>query len=120
MCVDDDSDDGLTELQVYEIDADELNNPPAVLNVIECGYMYVLPLMSEPTPFSGSNQAFALQNVEFVDQCIDELLGNSCIKELDAAPVICIPYSVVESNSEKKQLVINLRHLNRFLFKQKF
>ena len=34
--------------------------------------------------------------------------------EVPALPEICSPLSVVESNSRKKRLVINLRHLNRF------
>ena len=85
-----------------------------MLSVIEFGY--VLPLMSEPIPFSGRNQPSVLQNVKFVDQCIDELLRSSCIKELDAAPYVCSPFPVVESNLGKKQLVTNLHHLNRFLF----
>ena len=121
VCVDDDSGEGLTESQVYEIDADELKDvvsvkgrlraslnfwkdvllaSPAVLSVIECGY--ALLLMSEPTPFSGRNQASALQDAEFVDQCIDELSRSSCIRELDAAPVICSPFSVIENNLGKK------------------
>ena len=95
-----------------------LHAPPVVLNVIESGY--VLPLMSEPTPFSGKNQLSAIQNAEFVDQCIAELLSSSCIEELDVAPYICSPLSVVENGLGKKRLVINLRHLNRFLFKRKF
>ena len=141
-CVDDDIDQGSSPLgmesHVYEIGADELSEPisvkgrlrakfafwkdvlhasPSILSVIESGY--VLPLMSEPTPFSGRNQVSALQNAEFVDQCVEELLGGSCIKEQGKAPYICSPLSVVESNSGKKRLVINLRHLNRFLLKQK-
>ena len=35
-------------------------------------------------------------------------------------PYICSPISVVESGSGKKRLVVNLRHLNKFLWKQKF
>ena len=35
-------------------------------------------------------------------------------------PYICSPISVVESSSGKKRLVVNLRHLNKFLWKQKF
>ena len=89
-----------------------------MLSVIESGY--VLPLRSEPTPFSGRTQASVVQNAEFVDQYIDELLRSSCIKELDTPLWICSLLSVVESNSGKKQLVINLCHLNRFLLKQKF
>ena len=62
----------------------------------------------------------ALQNSEFVDQCIEELLNSACVKELDTDPHICSPLSLVENSMGKKRLVINLRHLNMFLFKQKF
>ena len=65
--------------------------------------MSVLPLMSEPTPFSGKNLMSALQSVEFVDQCIDEVLKSSCIRELDATPQIGSPLSEVESNSGKEE-----------------
>ena len=34
--------------------------------------------------------------------------------------LLFVALSVVESNAGKKRLVINLRHLNRFLWKQKF
>ena len=81
--------------------------PPVILNVSESSY--VLPLMSEPTPFAGK------RNAEFVDQSVAELLNSACINELDVAPYICSPLSVVENSSGKKRLVINLCHLNRFL-----
>ena len=127
------------ESRYYEVDASDLLSPvsvkgrlrtkidywrevlqasPAVLNIIESGY--VLPLMSQPTPFMSKNQLSAVQDTEFVDECIDQLLNSACIKELREAPYICSPLAVVESISGKKRLVINLRHLNKFLFKQKF
>ena len=42
------------------------------------------------------------------------------MRELESAPAICSPLSVVESSAGKKRLVVNLRHLNRFLYKCKF
>ena len=91
---------------------------PAVLDVIESGY--VLPLMSKPTPFSGSNHASAVQNANFVDESIEQLLRTGCVREVDAAPIVLSPLSVVENNEGKRRLVLNLRHLNKFLYKQKF
>ena len=85
---------------------------------MEIEFGYVLPLMSQPTPFSSKNQLSAMQDMEFVDHCIDQLLNSACIKVLEAVPYICSPLSVVESNSGKKRLVINPRHLNMFLFIQ--
>ena len=109
------------ESRFYEVEVDELSDTvsvkgrlcanivfwkevlhasPAVLNIIEAGY--VLPLMSEPTPFSARSQMSALQNVDFVDQCIEQLLNGECIKELKVAPHICSPLSVVENNAGKR------------------
>ena len=97
---------------------DVLEAPEAVLRTIESGY--VLPLMSEPTPLVQSNQQSALNEAEFVNASLSELLTNRCVKLVDEVPYICSPVSVVESGSGKKRLVVNLRHLNRFLWKQKF
>ena len=97
---------------------DTLQASPMVLRVIESGY--VLPLMSEPTQFHGENQPSAVQNAEFVGDSIAELVVGGCVRELMSAPVICSPLSVVESSGGKKRLVVNLRHLNRFLYKRKF
>ena len=96
----------------------ELGAPAWVLSTIKEGY--VLPLKSEPTPNSRQNQASAMLNQEFVQQCVADLLMGGCIKEVSDVPYICSPLSVVESSGGKKRLVINLRHLNQFLWKQKF
>ena len=39
---------------------------------------------------------------------------------MEAQPHVCSPLSVVVSRSGKKRLVINLRHVNKFLCRQKF
>ena len=95
---------------------DVLQAPPAVLKVIESGY--VLPLMSEPVPFSGNNHMSAVQNVQFVNESVQQLLCSGCVSEVQTAPVIISPLSVVENAEGKKRLVLNLRHLNKFLFKK--
>ena len=56
----------------------------------------------------------------FVEKCIKELLAAQCVRQVTSIPHICSPLSVVESKSGKKRLVVNLRHLNMFLWKQSF
>ncbi len=97
---------------------DELSAPQFILDTIAKGY--VLPLKSIPTPYCRPNQFSALQNLDFVVQSISELLSGGYIRVVSKQPFICSPLSVVENSSKKKHLVINLRHLNRFLWKQKF
>jgi hypothetical protein len=55
-----------------------------------------------------------------VQQSVEELLSNGCIRAVPGMPCICSPLSVVENSVGKNRLVINLRHLNRFLWKQRF
>ena len=88
---------------------DELEASPAILDVIAHGF--VLPLKLEPNPYMGKNQASALANKEFVQECIDELLVAGCIQQVRHIPHVCSPLSVVESKAGKKRLVVNLRYL---------
>ena len=97
---------------------EELQASSFILQTIESGY--VLPLKSEPTPFSRKNQHSALQNAKFVIGAIAELLDTGCIRAVLEHSLVCSPLSVVENSAGNKRLVINLRHLNRFLWKQKF
>ncbi len=97
---------------------EELGAPDFVVDTIETGY--VLPLKSIPAPFSRRNQTSAMHNTGFVQQSLADLLASNCIREVPQEPYICSPLSVVESSGGKKRLVINLRHLNKFLWKQKF
>ena len=89
-----------------------------VLETIASGY--VLPLMSEPAPYPHRNLASALLAKEFVQRSVTELMLGGCMHEVPLQPQICSLLSVVESGSGKKRLVINLRHLNRYLWKKKF
>ena len=97
---------------------EELKASEFVLGTIESGY--VLPIKSVPPPYFRQNQASATLHADFVQQSVTELLATKCIKQVSAVPYICSPLSVVVSGSGKKRLVINLRHLNNYLWKQKF
>ena len=97
---------------------EELKAPTPIIRTIEHGY--VLPLKSEPTPYVQGNHHSAIKNSSFVQQSLAELTVSECIVQVPKLPHVCSPLSVVENKTGKKRLVINLRHLNRFLWKQKF
>ena len=56
----------------------------------------------------------------FVDGAIADLLHSQCIRQVAVKPHVCSPLMVVESSSGKKRLVINLKYLNMYLWKDKF
>ena len=58
--------------------------------------------------------------LKFVSESIADLVATGCVRVVPEPPLVCSPLSVVENSAGKKRLVINLRHLNRFLWKQKF
>ena len=49
-----------------------------------------------------------------------ELLKGGYIERAESSPVVCSPLSVVANGVGKKRLVVNLRHVNGFNWKQKF
>ena len=80
--------------------------------------LYVLPFVAEPTPYCRANQRSAIVEAEFVEIAIKELLEGGYVDRVAEQPHVCSPISVVRSGSGKKRLVVNLRHVNRFLLKQ--
>ena len=92
--------------------------PAYILDIIKHGY--VIPFLRVPTAFCQPNQSSALNNHDFVDEALDDLLKDGRVREVEQQPHICSPLSVVVSSSGKKRLVVNLRHVNKFLCKQKF
>ena len=97
---------------------DEIKAPTAIINVIDTGY--VLPLKSKPTPYFHANHHSANRHSSFVQESVSELCATGCVVEVSTRPSICSPLSVVENKTGKKRLVVNLRHLNRFLWMRKF
>ena len=87
-----------------------------VLNVIEFGYY--MPFLEQPTSFHAKNNKSSLLHPVFVEEAINSLLEKGCIKELKARPYCCNPLTVAEGS--KLRLVIDLRHVNKFIKTTKF
>ena len=89
-----------------------------VLNVISQGYK--IPFFQLPTPFYKVNNASARSNSSFVTIAVNELLSLNLIEEIFCAPDIINPLSVSTQRSGKQRLILDLRHVNTFIYKQKF
>ena len=72
-----------------------------------------------PNPFIAPHQKSAFESVEFVNNAVTELLGNGCLEQCTDVPLVCSPLLVVTSRSGKKRLVINLKYVNNFLYKER-
>ena len=95
-----------------------LQPAPWIISCIREGYK--LPLCSLLKPYIWPNQASALTNREFVTQAISELVQNCCVVKVPRQPHVCSPLSLVSNSTDKHRLVINLRYLNGYLWKDKF
>ena len=78
---------------------------------------YVLPFYNEPEPYTCPNKKSAVIERDFAN---GDLRAGGYIKVAREVPHVCSPLSVLTNQSEKKRLVVNLRHVNRSLGKQKF
>ena len=87
-------------------------------NVISQGYK--IPFFEIPTPFFKANNASALSNRSFVSKAVNELLHTNLVEEIFCVPDIVNPLSVSTRSSGKQRLILDLRHMNSFIFKQKF
>lgn len=96
----------------------DIGASPFILGVIEFGYK--LPLLQIPPPFVAANNNSALREAVFVEGAISDLLNLECITEVFEPPAIINPLSVSIQKSGKKRLILDLRHVNQYLFKSKF
>ena len=87
------------------------------MNTIEFGY--VIPFFQERVSALLKNNRSAFDNCDFVVKAISELLINGCIVETKDVPYVVNPLTVAISDSGKERLVLDLRHVNRYIEKQK-
>jgi hypothetical protein len=59
-----------------------------------------------------NNNKSALENSEFVNEAISELLDNGCIHAVPFQPFVVNPLGVAIQSSGKKRLILNLSELN--------
>ena len=84
------------------------------VHVIEFGYM--IPFIDPPTPVILANNCSALKHANFVERSIGELLDKGCIREV-TSPFVVNPLTVSVNSSGKERLVLDLRHVNKFVDK---
>ena len=102
----------------YQFWKDTLLAPEAILSIISKGY--VLPLKEQPPTKLFKNHANCIRHEHFIDDSIEELVVGNCVKIVDTTPYVCNPLSVVCNRSGKCRLVLDLRYVNRYLWKCKF
>ena len=65
------------------------------------------------------NNNSALEHSKFVREAIKELLAKGLIVQSLTAPDIINPLTVATNKSGKKRLILDLRYVNKFLWKEK-
>jgi len=96
----------------------DIHVPQFILVVIEYGYK--LQPLQIPPPFIAKNNSSALEQPAFVESAINNLIIDSCVTEVFEAPVIVNPLSVSIQKSGNKRLILDLLHVNQFLYKCQF
>ena len=86
-----------------------------ILDVIENGYK--IPFYSTPQSVYLSNNRSAVTHSDFVVQAIGDLLNRGLVVECSERPFVVNPLTVSVQNSGKKRLILDLRHVNKHLWK---
>ena len=82
-------------------------------------YGYKIPFYSLPPTSESKNNKSALQNCVFVREAISDLLDKGLIQKCDYVPKVVNPLSVSIQNNGKKRLILDLREVNKYVWKQK-
>ncbi len=90
--------------------------PEYILSVIRDGYR--LPFVQFPPRKDIKNNKSASMHSVFVQEAINELITSGRVLEVDQVPWVVNPLSVAIQSSGKKRLILDLRHVNRYLEKQ--
>jgi hypothetical protein len=87
-----------------------------ILDVIKYGYK--IPFYSIPPNSVSKNNRSALCEQEFVSSAIKDLLDRGLIKRCSHLPRVVNPLTVSVQNTGKKRLILDLRNVNKHLWKQ--
>jgi hypothetical protein len=86
-----------------------------ILDTIYNGYR--IPFFSTPPSICLSNNRSAVNHSEFVVEAIHDLLIKGLIEECESKPIVVNPLIVSVSSSNKKRLILDLKHVNLHLWK---
>ncbi|XP_041483129.1 uncharacterized protein LOC121429934 [Lytechinus variegatus] len=95
----------------------EIGANSEILSILDKGY--VLPFMTLPDDADIRNNRSAIENSSFVEEEIGKLIKKGCVSELKKKPKVVNPLTV-SNNKAKLRMVLDCRHVNPHLFKQKF
>ncbi len=93
----------------------ELGANKFILDIVKTGYK--IPFYRTPDPASFRNNRSALNEREFVNEAISELLQIGGILESNVSPTVVNPLTVAVKNG-KKRLVLDLRYVNGHVWKE--
>ena len=82
------------------------------------GEGYRIPFLTAPPGTMLRNNRSAREHESFVSKAIKELLDTGRIRELETPPLVVNPLSVSSKNG-KERLILDLRHVNKYVYKQK-
>ena len=88
-----------------------------IIDIVGNGYK--LPLHTLPDSIELRNNKSALNHSMFVQEEIQRLLEKGCVSEVEVSPTVVNPLTVSE-NKGKCRLVLDCRHVNPHLYKNKF
>ena len=95
----------------------DIGAPDDIIATISVGYR--IPFASTPGPAKFKNNKSAINNSEFVQEAINDLVSKQLIVECVQIPDIVNPLSVSVQSSGKKRLILDLRYINHHVWKQK-
>jgi hypothetical protein len=72
---------------------------------------YKIPFNSTPSSICLQNNRSAIIHGEFITEAIHDLLIRGLVEECENRPYVVNPLTVSPSNSRKKRLILDLRHL---------
>lgn len=88
-----------------------------ILDIIENGYK--IPFFSEPPSTFAKNNNSAIQHCDFVTSSIKELEEKELIARCHIRPTVINPLTVSVQKNGKKRLILDLRAVNKHIWKQK-
>ena len=98
--------------------ADALGANDFILRVIDKGY--AIPFITFPQNAFFDNNHSALTHADFVLKAIRELILSGSVVQVSSPPHVVNPLSVSIQSCGKKRLILDLRHVNKHIWKEKF
>ena len=89
----------------------------AIIDIIKEGYK--IPFLETPSEALFKNNKSAIENSDFVEKSILEMLKTGAIKESASPPKVVNPLSVSTDSRGKKRFILDLRYINNYLYKDK-